>query len=110
MKTPHMLLVAVLCSAAFGTATRAADALPPADQSLPVTTPRIGGSPADAAFREAQQKSGDEYRDARAACRAQPRAERSACYGAARATLKQARQRAQAAHAAAKHDAAAKLH
>lgn len=102
MKTLHMLLVAVLCSAAFGTPAMAADALPPADQSLPVTTPRIGGSPADAAFREAQQKSGDEYRDARAACRAKPRAERSACYGAARAALKQAHAQAQAAHDAAK--------
>ena len=102
MKTPHMLLVAVLCSAAFGTATRAADALPPADQSLPVTTPRIGGSPADAAFREAQQKSGDEYRAARTACRAKPRTERSACYGAARAALKQAHAQAKAAHDTAK--------
>jgi hypothetical protein len=110
MKTSHMLLVAVLCSAAFGTATLAADALPPADQSQPVTTPRIGGSPADAAFRDAQRKSGDEYRDSRAACRAKPRSERSACYGAARAALKQTRRQAKVAHDAAKRDTATKPH
>ena len=102
MKKPLAFLAAMLCSAAFSGAAVAADALPPTDPSLPVTTARVGGSPADAAFRDAQQKSGADYRDARATCRAKPRTERGACMNAARADLKHARLDAKAAHDAAK--------
>ena len=67
-----------------------------------MTTVRIGGSPADAAFRDAQQKSGAAYVDARKVCKAKPRAERGACMNVARTELKHARLDAKAAHDAAK--------
>lgn len=95
-------LAGLTCAAALVAPAGAADAQPPADPSRPVTTARIGGSPADAAFREAQQKSADDYRAARAACRAKPRAERGSCMNAARAELKHARLEAQAEHDAAR--------
>ena len=95
-------LAGMACAAALVAPAVAADAQPPADPSKPVTTARVGGSPADAAFRDAQQKSADVYRAARADCRAKPRAERGSCMSAARAELKRARQEAQATHAAAK--------
>jgi len=91
---------ALLCLA-IGTPATAADAQPPADPSKPVTTARVGGSPADAAFRDAQQKSAAAYRDARNACKAKPRAERGACMNAARAQLKHAQGEARSAHASA---------
>ena len=96
------VLTAALCIvAAMSTPASAADAKAPADPSQPVTTPRVGGSPADAAFRDAQQKSGAAYREARAACRRKPKAGRTSCMTAARAELKQARTEAKAAHDAA---------
>ena len=95
------ILAAALLTAVLGAPAVAADAKPPADPSKPVTTPRIGGSPADAAFRDAQQKSAAAYREARAACRAKPQAERAACMTAARAELKRARLDAKVAHDAA---------
>jgi hypothetical protein len=95
---PLTLLAGLLgCGAAVG-----AEAQPPADPSQPVTTARIGGSPADQALRTATQESGDRYRRARAACKAKASAERSACLSAARADLKRERLAAKAAHDAAK--------
>ncbi|MEP7056952.1 MAG: hypothetical protein ABI809_04165 [Caldimonas sp.] len=96
------LLLAALGAAAIGTSVAAAEAMPPADPTKPVTTARIGGSPADAAFRAAQQESAAMYRDARAACRAKPREERGACMNAARSELKHAQLESRAAHDAAK--------
>lgn len=86
----------VACGAAVG-----AEAQPPADPSKPVTTARVGGSPADRALRTATQESGDRYRQARAACKAKASAERSACVSSARAELKQERLDAKTAHDAA---------
>lgn len=102
MKKPPVSLIAALLCVALGTPLYAADAKAPVDASQPVTTPRIGGSPADAAFRAAQQDSGKRYRDARATCRTKPGAERNACMAAARAELKHARSEAKATHDAAK--------
>ena len=96
------LSMAALCGAALSGPAAAAEAVPPADRSKPVTTARIGGSPADAAFRTAQQESGKRFREARAACRAKPSTERSACMSAARVQLKQAHLQAKTAHDAAK--------
>ncbi|HSC63243.1 MAG TPA: hypothetical protein VLD35_06395 [Caldimonas sp.] len=102
MKRHHlaMLLVGTTAVSACVRAA-AAEAEPPADQSKPVTTARVGGSPADREFRAAVQESGDRYREARAACRAKPSAERSACVSAAKSELKRARLEAKAAHDAA---------
>jgi len=96
------LLAATLVCAAFSGPLAAADARPPADANKPVTTPRVGGSPADAEFRAAQQANGKRYRDARASCRSQPSADRSACMKTARAELRKAQSEAKAAHDAAK--------
>jgi hypothetical protein len=85
---------------ATGVGVLAADATPASDPTRPVTTVRVGGSPADAAFRAAQQKSGAEYRMARAACPKQPAADRAACIKAARDQLRQSRAAAAAAHRA----------
>jgi hypothetical protein len=93
----------VLAAWSIATSAAAAEATPPSDPTKPVTTARVGGSPADQAFRAATQESGDRYREARAACKAKPSAERSACVSAAKAELKRARLEAKAAH-----DAAAK--
>ena len=93
--------LALLAALSVGLPAAAAEAGPPADQSKPVTTARVGGSPADRAFRAATQESGDRYREARAACRAKPAAERGACMSAARTELKRARLEAKAAHDAA---------
>ena len=57
---------------------------------------RVGGSPADQAFRTATQESAERYRAARTACRTKPSAERSACVSAARSELKRARLEAKA--------------
>ena len=94
---PLALLAGVLaCAPAL-----AAEARPPSDQTKPVTTARVGGSPADRAFRVAQQESADRYRAARAACKAKASAERGACVSEARAALKSERLEAKAAHDAA---------
>ena len=76
----------------------AADATPPAAADKPATTVRVGGSPADAAFRAAQTKSGEQYQAAKARCAASPRQERAGCMKAAKGTLRQARLEARAAH------------
>jgi len=102
MKTLSTLSMAALLCAAFSGPLAAADAKPPADASKPVTTPRVGGSPADAEFRAAQQESGKHYREARAACRKAPSAERTACMTAARTELRKAQAEAKTAHDAAK--------
>ena len=102
MKRHHVAIsLGLLAALSIGASAVAAEAAPPADQSKPVTTARIGGSPADRAFRAATQESGDRYREARAACRAKPSAERSACVTAAKAELKRARLEAKSAHDAA---------
>jgi len=98
---PTLFGAALLCTA-FSGPPAAADAKPPADASKPVTTPRVGGSPADAEFRAAQQESGKHYREARAACRKAPSAERTACMTAARTELRKAQAEAKTAHDAAK--------
>lgn len=102
MKKPRAIFLAAVFGSLLAGPVTAADALPPADPSRPVTTARIGGSPADAAFRDAQQTTGAAFREARSACRAKERAERGACMNAARAELKRARLDAKAAHDAAK--------
>jgi hypothetical protein len=96
------LAVAAALIALSGAPAIAADAKPPADTSKPVTTVRVGGSPADAAFRDANQKAHARYRAAKADCRARPAAERSECLRAAKAELKTAQQAAKEAHDAAK--------
>ena len=102
MKRHHVAIsLGLLAALSIGTSAVAAEAVPPADQSKPVTTARVGGSPADRAFRAATQESGDRYREARAACREKPSAERSACVTAAKAELKRARLEAKSAHDAA---------
>ena len=93
-----LVLLAVL---SIGAPAFAAEAEPPADKTKPVTTARVGGSPADQAFRDATQASGNRYREERATCKAKPSAERSACVSAAKAELKRARLEAKAAHDAA---------
>jgi len=95
------IALAVLAAVSLGRPAEAVEAAPPADPSKPVTTARVGGSPADRAFRAATQESGDRYREARAVCRAKPSAERSECVSAARAELKRARLEAKAVHDAA---------
>ena len=95
-------LAAFFCSAALLSPAMAADAVPPADPGKPVTTARVGGSPADAAFRDAQQKSGADFRAARTVCKARLKGDRSACLTAARNQLKDARLAARAAHDAAR--------
>jgi len=102
MKRHHVAIsVGLLAALSIGGSAVAAEASPPADPSKPVTTARVGGSPADRALRTATQESGDRYREARAACRAKPTAERSACVSAAKSELKRARLEAKAAHDAA---------
>lgn len=99
---PHAIVALALLSVTLsGSPAVAAEAQPPADPSKPVTTARVGGSPADRDFRVAEQESGERYRAARAACRSRPSGERGACVSAARAALKQARLEAEAAHDAA---------
>ena len=88
-------------AALAGTPVLAADAKPPADPTKPVTTVRVGGSPADAEFRDANQKAQAHYREATAACKSRPSAERSACVRDAKAELKSAQAAAKAAHTAA---------
>ena len=103
MKRHHVAISLVLIAAlSVAVSAVAAEAGPPADQSKPVTTARVGGSPADQAFRTATQESGDRYREARAVCKTKPSEERSACVSAAKAELKRARLEAKAAHDAAR--------
>jgi hypothetical protein len=92
----------LFAAALLGQTAFAADAKPPADLTQPVTTPRVGGSPADAEFRAANEKALARYRDAKAACRSRPAAEQNACLHDARADLKTAQNVAKAAHDAAK--------
>ncbi|MDQ6638077.1 MAG: hypothetical protein M3Z15_00225 [Pseudomonadota bacterium] len=104
MTRHHAAIAPVLLAAWLGAApVFAAEAQAPADPSQPVTTARVGGSPADRDFRAAQQASGERYRTARTACKAKAREERSACASAARSELKRARLEAKSVH-----DAAAK--
>jgi hypothetical protein len=103
MKRHHVAIpLALLAALSVAVSAVAAEAGPPADQSKPVTTARVGGSPADRAFRAATQESGDRYREARAVCKTKPSEERSACVSAAKAELKRARLEAKAAHDAAR--------
>jgi hypothetical protein len=98
MTHPLTTFALVVCCGVASTAVWAADAVPASAPSRPVTAVRVGGSPADAAFRAAQQKSGADYRAARAACPKQPAAERATCIKAARDKLKEDRAAAAAAH------------
>jgi hypothetical protein len=91
------LLLAALCSLSLAGPALAADAAA-ADVNRPVITPRVGGSPADAEFRAAIQKSGDEYREKRAACRKMASAEQRGCLSEAKAALAKERADAKAAH------------
>jgi hypothetical protein len=95
------LVLAAALVALTGAPAIAADAKPPADPSKPATTVRVGGSPADAEFRDANQKAHARYREARAGCRARPSSERSECVRAAKAELKTAQRAAKEAHDAA---------
>jgi opacity protein-like surface antigen len=100
MTKSHSFLLAVLCTVALATPALAADPVP-ADANRPATTPRVGGSPADAEFRAVIQHSGDEYRQKRAACRKMASAEQRACLDDAKAALAKERADAKAAHDAA---------
>jgi hypothetical protein len=93
-------MVALLAATAASPAG-AAEATPPSDPSKPVTTARVGGSPADRDFRAAQQEIAQRYRETRAACKARPSGERSACVSAARVDMKKAQLEAKTAHDAA---------
>ena len=53
-----LVLVATAATLAAPLRAPAAEAAPPADPTQPATTARVGGSPADKAFREAMNKSG----------------------------------------------------
>ena len=101
-RPPASIAIVLLAAWSLGSSAVAAEAEPPSDPTKPVTTARVGGSPADQAFRTATQESGDRYREARAVCKTKPSAERSACVSAAKAELKRARLEAKAAHDAAK--------
>ncbi|HEY2189299.1 MAG TPA: hypothetical protein VGH48_12120 [Caldimonas sp.] len=92
----------LFAAALLGRPALAADAKPPADLTQPVTTPRVGGSPADAEFRAANEKAFARYRDAKVACRSRPVVEQNACLHDARADLKTAQDVAKAEHDAAK--------
>jgi hypothetical protein len=92
----------LLAAALLGGPALAADAKPPTDPTLPVTTPRVGGSPADAEFRAANEKALARYRNAKVACRSRPAAEQNVCLHDARADLKTAQNVAKAEHDAAK--------
>ncbi len=103
MTKPSSLLLAALCSLGLAAPALAADAASvpdrnPADLTRPATTPRVGGSPADAEFRAVIQHSGDEYREKRAACRKLASAERDTCMKEAKATLDKMRADAKQAH------------
>jgi hypothetical protein len=100
------LLLCAACSAGCAlvlaaTPAAAADAQPPADPSKPVTTVRVGGSAADAAFRDANQKALTRYREAARSCRTRSSAERRDCLRGAREERKAAQREAKAAHDAA---------
>lgn len=97
----HSLCISALLGASACLSAHAAEAVP-TDPSRPVTAVRVGGSPADLAFRNARQKNGDDYRAARAACTAGARGERTPCMRAARVKLKQDGLAAKAAHDAAR--------
>jgi hypothetical protein len=96
-------LLALACAMPAGLAAPAlaADAKPPADPSKPATTVRVGGSPADAEFRDATEKAQAHYREAKAACKSRPSAERKTCLRDAKSELKSAQDAAKAAHDAA---------
>jgi hypothetical protein len=95
------IAAALLAAALSAAPAQAAEAVPSRDESKPVTAARVGGSPADRAFRTAVQESGDRFRRARADCAKRPAAERSACVKSARDELNRTRREAKAAHDAA---------
>ncbi|MEO7337585.1 MAG: hypothetical protein ABIV63_13485 [Caldimonas sp.] len=94
-------IIAVAGAFMAGTAG-AAEATPPTDRTKPVTAARIGGGPADEAFRAAQDASGKRFVEAKAACREKPRAERGGCMTTARAELRKQHAEAKSAHDAAR--------
>ena len=102
MTRPIALLAAALCAATFSLSA-AAQGVKPSDEAKPAIGPRVGGSPADAEFRAVIQKTGEEFRKERTACRQKPREERRGCIAEAREKMKKAR-----AEAKAEHDKAAK--
>ena len=85
----------VLFALAFVHAS-AADARPSADPSQPVTIARIGGSPADARFREENQRALDTHRQAVRECKRRPGAERKSCTASANAEFRAAQTQARA--------------
>jgi hypothetical protein len=100
----NRLLVTVLIAGAPGlmkARASAGDAKPPEDLSKPVTTVRVGGDPADSAFRDANQKAQARYREATAACNARPSSEQKECMRSAKADLQTAQRVAKAEHDAA---------
>ena len=94
------LLLAGVCTVGGGAAAAASPAEP--GEARPAITARVGGSLADAEFRAAIQKSGDDFRAAKAACRSRPSAERSVCLKEANDTLKKTRANAKVVHEEAK--------
>ena len=89
-----------LAAALFAASAHGADAKPPADPAKPATTVRVGGSPADAEFRDANQKASARYREAVKTCRTKASPERGECIRAAKSDLKAAQRAAHDAHEA----------
>jgi hypothetical protein len=90
--------IAAVLVATVPTTALAAEARPSADPAQPATSVRVGGSRADAEFRDATQQALARYREAAASCRTRPAAERRECIRAAKADLKTAQRVAKAAH------------
>ena len=84
--------------ASVWTTALAAEAKPSADPAQPATSVRVGGSRADAEFRDATQNALARYRKSVASCRTRAAAERRECVRAAKADLKTAQRVAKAAH------------
>ena len=99
----RLVFVGVIVGSTCLVAARAsaADAKPPEDPSKPVTTVRVGGNPADSAFRDANQKAQARYRETKAACKERPSNERKECMRSAKADLQTAQKVAKAEHDAA---------
>lgn len=94
--TCHRSIAVALLAAALPLVAAAQEARPSPSPEKPVTQVRIGGGPAEAAFRDAIEKSGDDYRAARDACGTGPAGERSSCLKAATTQLRQVRAEAKA--------------
>ena len=89
-------IAAALMAALLPAVAAAQESRPSPSPERPVTQARIGGGPAEAAFRDAIEKSGDDYRAARAECVKRAANDRSACLKTANAKLRETRAEAKA--------------